>query len=226
MTWSRYRRCPRHPGPARSRRRLAEATWPTCPSVGTQERPARIARGTPQPSIPASPYATGTPPKPRHPRADRTAAHPLPKLMLSPGARSLVASFSSAPTGCAAERPPTPRAARNDSVKEVAGDPAASTKTTVPGVGRGTQAAPRRRARFNSLIRKDLNGGGGGSRTRVRERAGDRPYRFSPTWCFAPIVEAGRNRPRLVRLISPSAPGPRARGQPTFVTLCPTAVGG
>ena len=43
---------------------------------------------------------------------------------------------------------------------------------------------------------------------------------------FAPIVKAGHNRPGLVRLISPSALGPRARGQPTFVTLCPTTVGG
>ena len=70
------------------------------------------------------------------------------------------------------------------------------------------------------------DGGGGGSRTRVRKRACERPYRFSPTWCFAPIVKAGQNRPRLVRLISPVAPGPRASSQPTLMTLCPTAVGG
>src|SRR5262245_24529531 len=69
-------------------------------------------------------------------------------------------------------------------------------------------------------------GGGGGSRTRVRKIAGERDYRLSPTWNFAVAVKAGQNRRRLVRLISPSAYGPKARGQPTFVTLCPTAVGG
>jgi len=87
------------------------------------------------------------------------------------------------------------------------------------GIGERVPAPPRRRAERGG-------GGGGGSRTRVRKRACERPYRFSPTWCFAPIVKARRNRPRLVRLISPVAPGPRASSQPTFVTLCPTAVGG
>jgi len=52
------------------------------------------------------------------------------------------------------------------------------------------------------------DGGGGGSRTRVRKRAYERPYRLSPTWCFAAIVKVERNRPRLVRLISPSTLGP------------------
>ena len=69
-------------------------------------------------------------------------------------------------------------------------------------------------------------GGGGGSRTRVRKIAGERDYRLSPTWNFAVAVKAGQNRRRLVRLISPSAYGPKARGQPTLMTLCPTAVGG
>ena len=70
------------------------------------------------------------------------------------------------------------------------------------------------------------NGGGGGSRIRVRKRADERLYRLSPTWHFAANVKAEPNRPRLVRLISPVAYGPKARGQPTFVTLSPTPVGG
>ena len=40
------------------------------------------------------------------------------------------------------------------------------------------------------------------------------------------IVKVGRNRPKLVRLISSVAPGPRASDQPTFVTFCPVPVGG
>src|SRR5262245_26771735 len=75
-------------------------------------------------------------------------------------------------------------------------------------------------------LARSASGGGGGSRTRVRKIAGERDYRLSPTWNFAVAVKAGQNRRRLVRLISPSAYGPKARGQPTFVTLCPTAVGG
>src|SRR5262245_5127458 len=55
------------------------------------------------------------------------------------------------------------------------------------------------------------DGGGGGSRTRVRKRADERPYRLSPAWCFAASVKAEPNRPRLVRLISLVAYGPKAR---------------
>jgi hypothetical protein len=83
-----------------------------------------------------------------------------------------------------------------------------------------------RSARGKLLQRNGLGIGGGGSRTRVRKRACERDYRFIPACYFAVAVKAGQNRRRLVRLISPLAPGPRARGQPTFMTLCPTAVGG
>ena len=75
-------------------------------------------------------------------------------------------------------------------------------------------------------LAKRGDGGGGGSRTRVRKRACERLYRFSPACNFAADVKAGPNRPRLVRLISPVAYGPKARGQPTLMTLRPTAVGG
>jgi hypothetical protein len=93
------------------------------------------------------------------------------------------------------------------------------------GVGGFSAASTKRRRKYLKVC--DLRvGGGGGSRTRVRKRACERPYRFSLACYFAPIVKAGQNRPRLVRLISPVAPGPRASSQPTFMTLCPTAVGG
>src|SRR6188472_4459660 len=62
----------------------------------------------------------------------------------------------------------------------------------------------------SSVSMMPLIGGGGGSRTRVRKHAYERPYRLSPTCCFAPAVKVERNRLRLVRLISPRAPGPRA----------------
>jgi hypothetical protein len=108
-------------------------------------------------------------------------------------------------------------------VREAAGTSALFPRNLLKPVGR-----PHRLPGYpcKLLIQIALLNGGGGSRTRVRKRAYERPYRLSPAWNFAARVKAGPNPPRLVRLISPFAYGPKARGQPTFMTLRPTAVGG